>query len=70
MLSVPYAECPYMLGATYAESLYVERHYMLGATYAECHLFWVSLMLSVTLKPFQLSVIMLSVVMLSVVATS
>jgi hypothetical protein len=36
--------------------------------YAECHLFCVSLLLSVTLKPFMLSVIMMNVVMLSVVA--
>ncbi len=38
--------------------------------YAECNWCWVSLTLSVTNKPFMLSVALLSVVMLSVVAPS
>jgi hypothetical protein len=43
---------------------------MLRFTYAECHLCRVSLMLSVTYRPFVLSVVMLSVVMQSVVKLS
>ncbi len=40
---------------------------MLSVIYAECHLCLVSFMLSVTNKPFMLSVIMLNAIMLSVV---
>jgi hypothetical protein len=38
--------------------------------YAQCHLWGLSLMVSVTNKPFRLSVIMLNVVVLSVVVLS
>ncbi len=38
--------------------------------YAECHLYSASILVSVTYKPFKLSVVMLSVVMLSVVMLS
>ncbi len=40
---------------------------MLSAIYAECHLCCMSFMLSITNKPFVLSVVMLDVVMLNVV---
>jgi hypothetical protein len=43
---------------------------MVSVTYAVCHLCLVSLILSVTYKPFTLSVIMLSVDMLSIVVPS
>ncbi len=38
--------------------------------YAECHLCWLSLMLSVTFKPFMMCVVIPNVIMLSVVAPS
>ncbi len=38
--------------------------------YAECHLCMISLMLSVTYKPFVLSVILLSIVMQNVIMLS
>ncbi len=41
--------------------------FMLSVTYAEFHLFWVSIILSDTYKPFMMSVVMLDVIMVSVV---
>ncbi len=38
--------------------------------YAECHLSWLSLILSVTYKPFMPNVIMVSVVILNVIMMS
>jgi hypothetical protein len=40
---------------------------MLSVTYAECHLCAMSFMLSITYKPFIMSVIMLSDIMLNVI---
>jgi hypothetical protein len=43
---------------------------MPSVSHAECHLCWVSFMLSVTNKPFMLSVVMLIVIVLSAVLPS
>jgi hypothetical protein len=43
---------------------------MLIVIYAGCHLCWVSFMLSVTNKPFMLSVVMLNVIVLSAVLST